>query len=327
MLNAVTPYRRIVFYILFAVGMLVVAAQAEFRAGLRAQDAKKNAAADEAGPSADPVAAPADDAVAAGDPASVAAKPAAASGASPGINAFKLAMDGGIFMYPIYGFSILGLAMAIERFLALRRDRVVPERLVSSLGQLGSAKGGFDPRKAYRICQENPSAAASVIRAMLLKVGRPHSEVEHTVIQASEREANRLYGNVRWLNLCAAVSPLIGLLGTVQGMIMAFYGTTQLAPGANKALELANGIYVALVTTFAGLCVAIPASVCSHYFEARIQNLFLEIDELLFSLLPQIERYEGRVRFGRQLNDTEPTADESAEAPPVQPRAAAVAPK
>ena len=152
---------------------------------------------------------------------------------------------------------------------------------------------------------------------MLLKVGRPHSEVEHAVQEASEREANRIYGNIRWLNLAASVAPLIGLLGTVQGMIIAFHQTTVLDPGANKAVELANGIYTALVTTFGGLCVAIPASIFAHYYEGRIQNLFHQIDELLFNLLPQIERFENRARFGKQHAESG-EGDFMPEPPPVQ---------
>ncbi len=228
---------------------------------------------------------------------------------SQDLNVFTLAMNGGIFMYPIYALSILGVTMTIERALALRRSRVIPTELVTSLGQLGS-QTGFDPRKAYRICQQYPSAAANVIRAMLLKVGRPVSEVEHTIAETSNREAERLYYNIRWINLAASVAPLLGLIGTIQGMIIAFHEFTGLAPGQNQAATLAAGIYVALVTTFAGLTVAIPAAVASHYFEGRIISFFHEIDELAFNLLPQLERYEGRLRFSRQSaegdNDREP---------------------
>jgi biopolymer transport protein ExbB len=153
---------------------------------------------------------------------------------------------------------------------------------------------------------------------MLLKIGRPHSEVEHTVREASEREAARLYANVRWLNLAAAVTPLLGLLGTVWGMIQAFHETTLLVPGQNRADSLATGIYVALVTTLSGLSVAIPAAIISHYLEGRIQSLFHQIDELLFSLMPQIERFEGRVRFSRNVNPGDGNPRESTLEPPVQ---------
>ncbi len=230
------------------------------------------------------------------------------------INLGSLLVRGGFFMIPIGLMSLLVVTIVVERALALRRNRILPGELIAQLGQLGSSTAGFDPREAYRICQRLPSSAARVIRSMLLKVGRPHSEVEHAVAEASQREADRLHANVRWLTLAAAVTPLLGLLGTVWGMIRAFHDTTQLAPGQNKADYLAEGIYVALVTTLGGLIVAIPAAFFAHYFEGRIQALFHQIDELLFNLMPQIERYEGRVRFNRPASDGDSAA---AVEPPV----------
>jgi biopolymer transport protein ExbB len=235
-----------------------------------------------------------------------------------GVNFFALIISGGWLMIPIGFMSLLSTVVVIERFLALRNERVLPSGLVQELGRLGGSQGAFDPREAYRICQRYPSTTANVVRAMLLRVGRPHSEVEHTVAEASEREADRLYSRVRWLNLAAGVTPMIGLLGTVWGMIEAFHSTTLLAPGENKALQLATGIYIALVTTYGGLMVAIPSAICAHYFEGRIQSHFHQIDEMLFNLLPQIERYEGRMRFGhRDTVGQEPLM--SAEPPVVAP--------
>ena len=240
------------------------------------------------------------------------------------LNFLKLLVQGSYLMIPILLMSLLVVTFVIERLIGLRQGRVFPTGLVRGLGRLGGPQGGFDPREAYHLCQQHPSAAASVVRAMLLKIGRPHSEVEHAVAEASEREAARLYANVRWLNLAAAVTPLMGLLGTVWGMIQAFHETTMLVPGQNKADHLAEGIYVALVTTLGGLMVAIPAAISSHYFEGRIQSLLLRIEELLFSLMPQIERFEGRVRFGRQgsdsLNSERPIESPP---PPVEQQAAA----
>lgn len=247
----------------------------------------------------------------AGDPGSseageVAMEELARTDEDQGINFFSLLVRGGWFMIPISLLSLLVVTVAIERALSLRRGRVLPGGLVKQLGALGGGQDAFDPREAYRVCQRYPSAAATVVRAMLLKVGRPHSEVEHTVAESSEREAERLYANVRWLNLAAGVAPLLGLLGTVWGMIDAFHRTTMLGPGQNKAEELATGIYVALVTTFGGLMIAIPAAIFAHLFEGRIQKLFHQIDEMLFNLLPQVERFEGRMRFGQPSEDGPP---------------------
>ena len=223
-----------------------------------------------------------------------------APAAPASLNLFDLVMRGGLLMVPIGIMSVFVVTLVIERFFALRRGRVLPRRLIDGLSELSSVPGTMDPRQAFRLCQENKSAASNVIQAMLLKIGRPQSEVEHAVSEASQREAGRLYANVRWLNLSAAVAPLMGLLGTVWGMIQAFFRTTQLQAGQNKADFLAEGIYVALVTTFAGLIVAIPAAIFAHYYEGRIQQLFHHIEELVFNLTPQIERFEGRMRVSPQ---------------------------
>ncbi len=234
-----------------------------------------------------------------------------------GLNFFALLIDGGYLMLPILLMSLLVVTFAIERFIGLRRERVLPQDLITGLGQLGGPQSSFDPRQAYRLCQQHASAASTVVRAMLLKVGRPHSEVERAVVEASQREATKLYANVRWLNLAASVTPLIGLLGTVWGMIQAFHQTTQLAPGQNKAELLAEGIYIALVTTLSGLMVAIPAAIFAHYFEGRIQSMFVQIDEMLFNLMPQVERFEGKVRFGQPAEDSNgSTRDRGAVPPP-----------
>ena len=227
----------------------------------------------------------------------------------PKMNLLDLYFSGGVLMYPITFMSFLVVLFGLERWLGLRRQKVLPRELIGGLGRLGADKGGLDPRQAYRLCQRCPSAAANVIKTMLLKVGRPHSELEHAVAEANEREAAKLYRNVRWLTLSASVTPLMGLLGTVQGMIMAFFVTAHLPTGANKAQSLAQGIYVALVTTFGGLTVAIPAAMLAHFFEGRIQRLFGELDEMLLGVLPQLERFEGRLKVTKEqleLSELEP---------------------
>ncbi len=310
MLHQTVRERKLLFGLL-GLAVLLAAASATFHSSAFAQPAGEDAA----GPTAQP---PDDSGVPVSDePLDEPAEAVAARQEIEGINFFSLILKGGWFMLPIFLMSLLAVTFVIERFLALRRDKVIPEELVLRLGQLGGTQGGFDPRQAYRLCQQFPSTASNVIRAMLLKVGRPHSEVEHAVAEASEREAERIYANVRWLNLAATVTPLIGLMGTVWGMIRAFHDTTQLAPGQNKADYLAEGIYVALVTTLGGLAVAIPAAILSHYFEGRITNMFHQIDELLFNLLPQIERYEGRVRFSHKFGEERAAAlPAGAESPP-----------
>ena len=285
---AINPRLKLGMYLAAALLAVAILYVVPGKNEVRAQAGSSPAAAD-GGPSANP----------APVPSSTAEEPLAKK-PSKSIDIFALAIAGGIFMIPILGMSILAATMTIERFIGLRKERVLPEGLVTGLGSLGGAQGNFDPRKAYRLCQQFPSAAANVIRAMLLKVGRPISEIESTSTQASQREADKLYANVKWINMSAGVSTMLGLIGTIQGMILAFHQMTVMEQGADRTSVLAGGIYTALVTTFAGLAVAIPCALFSHFFEGRIQSLFHQIDELVFSLLPQLERYEGRVRFSRQ---------------------------
>jgi len=224
----------------------------------------------------------------------------------PPIPYWELVQEGGPLMYPIFCVSIVAAAFAFERMLGLRRRKVMPVELISALGSLAAQKGGIDPRQAYRLCQEYPSAAANVLKSMLLKAGRPHAEVEKAVEKASEREATRLYYNVRWLNISTAIAPMLGLLGTIQGMIYAFFVTANMPLEANKAEQLAHGIYTALVTTFAGLSVAIPCAIVAHLLEGRIVRLMGELDDIVMGLLPQLERFEGRLRVSKDQLDSPP---------------------
>jgi biopolymer transport protein ExbB len=224
----------------------------------------------------------------------------------PSINVLQLAIDGGVLMVPILLGSVIVVCFSLERALGLRRRKLMPPPLVKELGELAKRQGGVDPRAAYRACMRYPSTASTVIKAVLLKIGRPFAELEVTLKEVNEREAAKLYKNVRPIELQISVAPLLGLLGTVQGMIMAFFQTANLGNAPNIAEKLAQGIYVALVTTFAGLCVAIPAAVLAHYFEGRIQALFRDLDEFVLAMLPQWERFEGKLRVSRASLSGEP---------------------
>jgi biopolymer transport protein ExbB len=214
-------------------------------------------------------------------------------------NLFVLWWEGGPIMYPITAMSFLVVLFACERFLGLRRGKVIPRKLVRDLNELSARPGGLDPRQAFQICKQYPSTAANILNAVLVKVGRPHLEVERAMSDASEREAAKLWKNVRPITLATTITPLLGLLGTVEGIILCFFTTSHLPPGANKTQYLAAGIYMALVSTFGGLAVAIPASILAHYFEGRIQARFRQVDDLMLSLMPQLERFEGKVRISR----------------------------
>ncbi len=225
------------------------------------------------------------------------ADPTSDGGPRPTMSFFQLLTRGGFLMWPLLALSILGVTLTIERAIALRKDRLLPQKFIREISRQAELPGGFDPRVAYRLCQTHPSSAARVLRAMLLKTGRPQGEIEHAIHEAVQREANRLQAPVSWLGLTAAVAPLIGLLGTVWGITEAFFQFTQIPNSQNPGAALATGIYTALVTTLAGLMIAIPSAVAAHFFENRITGTLNDAEEMFANLLPQLERYEGRIRF------------------------------
>jgi len=244
--------------------------------------------------------------------------------APKGINFLTLLTKGGWFMIPLAILSVVVVTISLERLLALRRERIFPQPLIDRLAEMSMESGGLDPRKAYQLCQQYPSSASQVLRSMLIKVGRPQMEIENAVVESSQREATRLSQPGSWLSLAAAIAPLIGLLGTVWGITQAFYDTTQMVAGENRAEVLAQGIYTALVTTLCGLMIAIPAAILSHFFENRVLLLMNEIEEMIFNLLPQVERYEGKLRFTSETPGAQVQENESPVAPgqekPVVPR-------
>lgn len=230
---------------------------------------------------------------------------------------WDLGVKGGVFMIPIGLCSIVVLAFALERRVGLRKRRIIPRGLLVALQKLNQPNVGIDPRLAYDECQKFRSPLGRVIQAAILKVGRPHAEIEKTVEDAVSREADEMAQNIRPINVTASVAPLLGLLGTVQGMILAFMVmSTTAASGAAKGQELAQGIYTALVTTFAGLCVAIPAIIIANSLESRIERLLRGMEDVFNEILPLFERFEGKWRVtmksdasGVVLKGTNPKPD------------------
>lgn len=223
------------------------------------------------------------------------AAPAAAPDAAKEMSYFELFIAGGPLMWPILAMSFMALAFAIERTIALRRSRFVPRSFVEQLEALRK-RNPVDIHQLRRLCDENPSVVARIVKVIFEKLGRPLAEVERAVAEAKDREAMGLYANIRPISLAASITPLIGLLGTVQGMILAFRMTSTMSAGADRASELAGGIYVALLTTFAGLCVAIPAAVIAHWLEGRIMRGFRDVDAETSKLWRLVERCENATR-------------------------------
>lgn len=214
-----------------------------------------------------------------------------------GIDLLSLITQGGIFMIPIGFMSFLVVTLSVERLLSLRRKRVIPKQLTKELEAMMQPLDRFNPAVALAICREYPSPTATAIEAMLLRTGQPLAEIERVASETIQREADDYAGPIRWLALAASATPLMGLLGTVWGMIVAFHESTTLTADRSRSEQLSEGIYVALVTTLAGLVVAIPAAILTQYLENRLSKLFHRIERFTFDIAPGLARFAGRTRM------------------------------
>ena len=211
-----------------------------------------------------------------------------------GIDLLTLIASGGKFMIPIGIMSLLVVALAVERTVVLRAGKIVPRKLVRDLNELTDPISKFNPSVAYQSCLDYPSPAGRVVGSMLLRTGQPLGEIERTAAEATQREVDRYSAPIRWLNLAAAATPLMGLLGTVWGMIVAFHESTSLSADRSRSEQLSEGIYTALVTTLAGLIVAIPAAILAQYLENRVISLFHRVEQLAFDVAPGLVRFTGK---------------------------------
>jgi len=193
---------------------------------------------------------------------------------------FELLKAGGILMVPIVACSILALAIILERFWTLRASRVAPPQTINELWRWIKKKE-LNSRKLKALQGSSPLGRVLAAGLMNAKHGREimKESIEHEatqVIHELERFLNPL-GTV------ATITPLLGLLGTVIGMIKVF-AEIQLA-GVGNAGNLAGGISEALITTAAGLSIAIPALICHRYFIRRVDELVVGMEQEAIKLV------------------------------------------
>lgn len=212
-----------------------------------------------------------------------------------------LLQEGGILMLPILFCSFVLFVFVLERLLFLRRGRVIPKPFVRGvLEQLEQQQ--LDQEEALELCRQNGSPIAELFVAALKRWGRPAVELEQAVVDAGAHITSQLRRYLRLFSAISNLTPLLGLLGTVLGMIDAFNSIAQ-ADAMGRPELLASGIGAALLTTASGLSVAIPAYAAYAFFLARTDKLLLEMDALVANLVEltsaealQSTRSRGRSR-------------------------------
>jgi len=194
-----------------------------------------------------------------------------------------LIIKGGIFIYPIILCSIIALAIFIERLWTLRRKRVIPPEFISRVEE--KVKALRIPEAVY-LCENDDSSIAKVFLAGLKSMGKGMWLVKEAIEDRGGREGVILERYLGVLSTIANLSTLLGLLGTVSGMMKIFKVISE--AGENPAI-LAGGIAEALITTFAGLCVAIPVMACHRILKDKAESLIFEMEEYCINLIELME--------------------------------------
>jgi len=197
----------------------------------------------------------------------------------------EIIVAGGWLMAPILLCSTLAVAIVIERFWALRPSKVVPEG-VGAMVEEWAARHELDLEHLNRLRSE--SALGKVLAAALANRHRSRDVIKEAVEDTGRHVVHELERFLNALGTIAGISPLLGLLGTVIGMIQVF--SAILLHGVGNANELAGGISVALITTAAGLTVAIPAYFFHRYFKGVVAEYVVSMEEQAISLISAIER-------------------------------------
>jgi biopolymer transport protein ExbB len=198
-----------------------------------------------------------------------------------------LIVKGGVFMIPIILCSIIALAIFLERLWVFRRNRILPDMLIREVGNLLTEK---KISEALSLCQRVTSPISNVISAGLKRSGKGMWLVKEAIEERGGREAVILEKRVGILATIANLAPLLGLLGTVSGMIKTFNVVS--VQGVGNPSSLAGGIAEALITTAAGLCVAIPTLVCYRVLRDKAESLIFEMEENSLNIIEIMDKYD-----------------------------------
>ncbi|MCH7526784.1 MAG: MotA/TolQ/ExbB proton channel family protein [Planctomycetes bacterium] len=239
----------------------------------------------------------------------VAADSAAATSAVEVQSVWDFVVKGGPMMIPIGICSLVALTVIVERLLSLRRSRVIPPDFLSGVKEVLDDQSD-DRAKAVEYCESNGSPIAGIFAVGIKRLGEPIELLEKHVQEAGERVVLKLRKYLRMLSVIAAIAPLMGLLGTIFGMIKAFQTVAVSGEALGKTELLAKGIYEAMITTAGGLMVAIPVLIGYHWISAKIDHLVSEMDQMTVEFIEEYAAPEnGGVGPALQLKTSNRSAD------------------
>lgn len=201
---------------------------------------------------------------------------------------FSFFSKGGFIMYPLVLCSIAGLAVIIEKLVTLRRKKVIIPEVVNILDNI---KGPSDVGLALSICEKHKGPFANIIRIGLENRHLAREELKEVLNDQGRQEVHALEKGLVLLETVAAIAPLLGLLGTVIGILKVFDVISVM--GVGQATALSGGISEALITTIVGLSIGIPAVVIYNMFTNKAESLVLEIEKYSSLLLSKVASFNG----------------------------------
>lgn len=187
-------------------------------------------------------------------------------------------LKGGVFMIPLLALSIVALAVILLRQAALRREAVIPQALAAEIQRL---EPGDDLDNLQKLTTTKPSPLARIIAVLLKHLTWPRAEAAEAVQTQARREVARMESGLVLLEITTGVAPLLGLLGTLAGLVGIFANLG----GGGDPVAVARGIAEALNTTIVGLAVAAPSLIAHNYYQRRVEVMALEMESLVGDLL------------------------------------------
>lgn len=202
------------------------------------------------------------------------AVPAVAAPAQESQNLFELALKGGIVMIPLAILSIIAVYLTVERYITIKKASKLDANFMANIKDLvlnGNIKG------AKALCERTNSPIARMLEKGISRIGKPLQNIDVSIQNAGSLEINKLEKGMPTLATISGAAPMLGFLGTVTGMVTAFYNMSQAGNNLTVGL-LAGGIYEALVTTVTGLVIGIFAYIAYNQLTAMIEKIIHQME-------------------------------------------------
>ena len=193
---------------------------------------------------------------------------------------FGSGIVGMLLWFALFGDGALAIYFAIDSSILIKPDKLMPKKLLDGV-QGAMAEG--DVVKAMEVCQQNPSAMSNIVNAAFQHIEEGFEAIQEAVTAASDFEQEKIQQRLNWISVCGNLGPSLGLLGTVQGMILTFQALA--SGGAGDAAALANSIGQALSTTAGGLIVSIPSITIFYSLRNKANRLILKMTTMTMEIL------------------------------------------